>query len=112
MRTATPWVRLQRAGFLAEVVHHSIGVIHASHFDAVINNLLSSLPYTYIRDIPMKTILHTPPTLTDVTAIISDPDWVPSHRREYVTVSATNAEAWRALLPKVDVVLNGIQIDR
>lgn len=105
-------MRLQQAGFLAEVVHHSIGVIHASHFDAVINNLLSSLPYTYIRDIPMKTILHTPPTLTDVTAIISDPDWVPSHRREYVTVSATNAEAWRALLPKVDVVLNGIQIDR
>lgn len=112
IRTATPWVRTQQAGFLAEAVHHSIGVIHASNYDAVINNSLSSLPYTHMRDIPMMTILHTPPTLTDVTAIVSDPEWVPSHRHEYVTVSTTNAEAWRALLPKVDVVLNGIRISQ
>ena len=99
IRTATPWVRVQQAGFLAEAVHHSIGVIHASNFDAVINNSLSSLPYTFMPLLPMMTILHTPPTLSDVTAVISDPDWIPSHRHEYVTVSTTNAEAWRAFLP-------------
>jgi glycosyltransferase involved in cell wall biosynthesis len=43
--------------------------------------------------------------------VISDPDWIPSHRHEYVTVSTTNAEAWRAFLPRVEVVRNGIHLD-
>ncbi|MFM9921311.1 glycosyltransferase [Lacisediminihabitans sp. H27-G8] len=112
IRTATPLVRIQQAGFLAEAVHHSIKIIHDGDFDAVINNSLSSLPYTFMRDLPMMTILHTPPTLTDVTAIVSDPDWTPSELHEYVTVSATNADAWRALLPRVSVVRNGIHLER
>lgn len=110
VRTATPLVRVQQAGFLAEAVHHSIGVIHDMSFDVVVNNSLSSLPYTYMRDLPMMTVLHTPPTLSDVTAIVSRPDWVPSPHHEYVTVSETNADAWRALLPRVLVVRNGIQL--
>ncbi|WP_166804620.1 glycosyltransferase [Cryobacterium sp. TmT3-12] len=112
IRTATPWVRVQQAGFLAEAVHHSIGVIQASNFDAVINSSLSALPFSFMPSLPMMTILHTPPTLSDVNAVISDPDWIPSHRHEYVTVSTTNAEAWRAFLPRVEVVRNGIHIDQ
>ena len=111
-RTATPLVREEQAGFLAEAVHHSIGVIRASQYDVVVNNSLSALPFSHMRDLPMLTILHTPPTLADVTSIVSDPDWVPSKRHEYVTVSTTNAEAWRALLPRVVVVHNGIHLDR
>jgi glycosyltransferase involved in cell wall biosynthesis len=111
-RTATPLVRKEQAGFLAEAVHHSIQVIQSSPFDVVINNSLSALPFSHMRHLAMLTILHTPPTLSDVNSIISDPDWVPSKRHEYVTVSSTNAEAWRALLPRVLVVQNGIRLDR
>lgn len=112
VRTATPLVRREQAGFLAEAVHHSIGVIRTSGFDVVVNNSLSALPFSQMNDLAMLTILHTPPTLADVTAVVSDPDWVPGKRHEYVTVSTTNAEAWRALLPRVLVVHNGIHLDR
>ncbi|MBG6055858.1 glycosyltransferase involved in cell wall biosynthesis [Salinibacterium sp. CAN_S4] len=109
---ASRLVREEQAGFLAEAVHHSIEVIQSSGFDAVINNSLSALPYSFMRHLPMLSILHTPPTLRDVNAVISDPDWVPSKQHAYVTVSATNADAWRALLPRVLVVHNGIHLDR
>ena len=110
VRAATPLVRIQQAGFLAEAVHHSIGIIHSSGFDVVINNSLSSLPYTFMRSVPMMTILHTPPTLSDVNAILTRPGWTPSAVHAYVTVSETNAAAWRTMLPGVQVVNNGIEL--
>jgi glycosyltransferase involved in cell wall biosynthesis len=111
VRAATPLVRIQQAGFLAEAVHHSIRVIQSSDFDVVINNSLSSLPYTFMRAVPMMTILHTPPTLSDVNAILTRPRWKPSAVHAYVTVSETNAAAWRTMLPSVQVVYNGIALE-
>lgn len=111
VRAATPLVRIQQAGFLAEAVNHSIGIIHASNFDVVINNSLSSLPYLLLRSFPMLTILHTPPTLSDVNAILLQPHWKPSPLHAYVTVSESNAAAWRAMLPSVQVVANGIELE-
>ncbi len=112
IRTASPLVRVQQQGFLAEAVHHSIGVIHSSDFDIVLNNSLSSLPFTFMADLAMMTILHTPPTLADVTEIVTDAAWRPGQRHSWVTVSETNAAAWRALLPSVAVVRNGIHLDQ
>jgi glycosyltransferase involved in cell wall biosynthesis len=111
VRAATPLVRRQQAGFLAEAVHHSIGIIRQGDFDVVLNNSLSSLPYTFLRDEPMLTILHTPPTLSDVTAIITAPGWRPSDLHSYLTVSETNAANWRVSLPSVGVVHNGIRLE-
>jgi glycosyltransferase involved in cell wall biosynthesis len=111
-RVATPLVRKQQHGFLAEAVHHSIGVIRNGGFDAVINNSLSSLPFTFMQDCAMLTILHTPPTLTDVTAILTDPEWMPGERHAWVTVSEANADAWRPMLPDVQTVHNGIRLER
>lgn len=111
IRAATPLVRRQQAGFLAEAVHHSIGIIRQDDFDVVLNNSLSSLPYTFLRDEPMLTILHTPPTLSDVTAIITAQGWRPSDLHSYLTVSETNAEYWRSSLPSVGVVHNGIRLE-
>jgi glycosyltransferase involved in cell wall biosynthesis len=110
-RIATPLVRRQQHGFLAEAVHHSIEVIRESDFDAVINNSLSSLPFRFMDDCVMMTVLHTPPTLPDVNAVLVDPGWTPSPRHAWVTVSDANATAWRKLLPAVKTVHNGIQLD-
>lgn len=112
IRVASPFVRKQQHGFLAEAVHHSIGIIAESDFDVVINNSLSSLPYRFMRDIPMLTVLHTPPTLEDVTAVVTESGWSPSPLHSYVTVSATNARDWQRILPNVSVVHNGIYLDR
>jgi glycosyltransferase involved in cell wall biosynthesis len=109
---ASPLVRKQQQGFLAEAVHHSIDEIRAGDFDVVVNNSLSSQPYSDLRDVPMLTILHTPANLVDVTAIVTRPGWTPSALHRYVTVSESNARGWRTLLPDVDVVPNGILLDR
>jgi glycosyltransferase involved in cell wall biosynthesis len=104
---ASALVRKQQQGFLAEAVHHSIEEIRRRDFDVVINNSLSSLPYSSMRDIPMLTILHTPANLDDVTAIVSKPGWAPSPLHSYATVSESNARGW----PDVSVVHNGIKLD-
>jgi glycosyltransferase involved in cell wall biosynthesis len=109
---ATPLVRKQQRGFLAESVHHSIDLIRRSDFDVVVNNSLSSLPYAQMDDLPMLTILHTPANLDDVTAIVEAPGWSPSPLHAWVTVSESNAADWRRLLPEVRVVRNGIHLDR
>jgi len=109
---ASPLVRKQQKGFLAEAVHHSIEAITEGDFDVTVNNSLSSLPYSDMRELRMLTILHTPANLDDVTAIVSRPGWTPSPLHRYVTVSESNARGWRGLLPEVDVVPNGIKLDR
>lgn len=105
---ASPLVRVQQKGFLAEAVHHSIQIISEGDFDIVINNSLSVLPYTHMRHLPMLTILHTPPTLADVNAIVTSPGWSPSPQHLFVTVSESNAAPWRLILPEVHVVHNGV----
>lgn len=112
LRIASPLVRTQQRGFLAEAVHHSIDVIRAGNFDAVINNSLSALPYVFLQNYAMMTVLHTPPTLADVNSVLTHHDWVPSPAHAWLSVSHTNALAWRELLPGVETVLNGIHLDR
>ena len=108
---ASPLVRKQQKGFLAEAVHHSIEAITDGGFDVVVNNSLSSLPYSDMRELRMLTILHTPANLDDVTAIVGGAGWTPSPLHRYVTVSESNARGWRALLPEVGVVPNGIRLE-
>ncbi|THG29911.1 glycosyltransferase [Naasia lichenicola] len=112
IRTASPLVREQQRGFLAEAAHHSIQLIEGGGYDVVINNSLSSLPYRGLRDTAMLTILHTPPTLADVTAVVSSAGWTPGERHAYATVSRANAASWRHLLPSVEVVSNGVDLHR
>jgi glycosyltransferase involved in cell wall biosynthesis len=112
MRIASPLVRTQQRGFLAEAVHHSINIIRAGAFDAVVNNSLSALPYVFLQEQPMMTVLHTPPTLADVTSVLTAADWRPSPKHAWVTVSDVNATAWREMLPQVETVHNGIHLDR
>ena len=80
IRTASPRVRIQQKDFLAEAVHYSIGIIHASELDDVVNNSPSSLQFNFVPDLAMMMILHTPPPLADITEITTDTAWVPGQR--------------------------------
>lgn len=56
---------------LVTVVEEAIADIRAQGYDVVINNSLGPLPYTRLGGQPMITILHTPPTLEKVLAVIT-----------------------------------------
>lgn len=97
---------------LLEVVGRAIEIIRAGDFDLVFNNSLGPLPYTMLSDVAMITVLHTPPTLKKVNAVITRPGWRPGSRHVFVSVSEFNTESWRAVLPAVTCVPNGIYLDQ
>ncbi len=81
---------------LVSAVAAAIASIRADGYDVVLNNSLGPQPYTSLSGQPMITILHTPPTLEKVLAIITEPGWEPDPRHAYVSVSEVNSAAWRA----------------
>jgi len=97
---------------LHDAVHGAIQTIRSEGYDVVFNNSLGPLPYTMLHDHPMLTVLHTPPTLAKVNAVITRPDWRPGPRHAFVSVSEFNSQSWRAVLPEVTCVLNGIYLDQ
>jgi len=97
---------------LVSAVASAIASIRADGYDVVLNNSLGPQPYTSLSGQPMITILHTPPTLEKVLAIITEPGWEPDPRHAYASVSEVNSAAWRSVLPHVVCVPNGIQLDR
>ncbi len=78
----------------------------------IFNNSLGPLPYTMLADRAMITVLHTPPTLAKVNAVITRPGWHPGERHAFVSVSEINSESWRNVLPHVECVPNGIYLDQ
>ena len=97
---------------LAAAISGAIDDIRSGGFDIVLNNSFGPLPYTMLTDWPMLTVLHTPPTLVRVNAVITRPDWRPGARHAYVGVSEFNAQAWRTVLPNVECIPNGIFLDQ
>lgn len=97
---------------LAEVVGKAIATIRSDAYDVVFNNSLGPLPYTELAGVAMLTVLHTPPSLEKVNIVITRSDWHPDRRHRYVSVSEFNSRSWRTLLPKVDCIPNGIQLDQ
>jgi hypothetical protein len=97
---------------LTAAVGSAIASIRADGYDVVLNSSLGPQPYTALADQPMITILHTPPTLEKVLAVITAPGWAPDPRHAYVSVSEVNSAAWREVLPEVTCVPNGIRLDR
>lgn len=96
---------------LDTAVASALDTIRGGGYDVVLNNSFSPLPYTELAGQPMMTVLHTPPTLERVLAVITDPAWAPDPRHEFVSVSEVNSGAWRAFLPHVRCVPNGIRLD-
>ncbi|MCW2811001.1 MAG: glycosyltransferase [Friedmanniella sp.] len=97
---------------LAEVVHGVIGTIRHGDYDVVLNNSFGHLPFFAMADLPMLTVLHTPPTLERVNEIITAPGWQPGRRHVFVSVSEHNTASWRSVLPEVGCVPNGVYLDR
>lgn len=110
-RSSGPAVR-RSEDILSRVVTQGIRTIRAGAFDAVLNNSLGPLPYSLLNGHPMLTVLHTPPTLEKVLAVITQPNWRPDPAHRWVSVSDTNTRAWAPLLPDVVSVWNGIRLDQ
>ena len=90
----------------------AITSIMGGDFDLVFNNSLSPLPYTDLGDWPMVTILHAPPTLEKVNAVLTRPGWRAGSRHVFAGVSRVNAASWRPMLAQVQSVPNGIYLDQ
>lgn len=80
--------------------------------DAVLNNSLSPQPLIRLRSLPMLTVLHIPATLEPLLEVTDAAGWTPPAHHRWASVSVSNALAWRHRLPSVDVVPNGIDLDR
>lgn len=88
----------------------AIEAIRQGKFDAVINNSLSPIPHGTLQGIPTVHILHTPPLPRIIAQLQTLRKTDEVHR--YVTVSQTNAKKWSQWLPDLQVVSNGIDVDR
>ena len=97
---------------LDRAVRRALDEIAQAGFDIVFNNSLSPLPYTELSDWPMITVLHTPPTLEKVNAVIQVPGWRPGPRHVFVGVSEANSLLWRTKLKYVRCISNGIDLHR
>ncbi|UWX98584.1 glycosyltransferase [Arthrobacter zhaoxinii] len=87
----------------------AIAAVRDGGFDVVVNNSLSLLPYLELADVPMLTILHTPPLPWIVDAVEDGrAPLSPLHR--FVSVSARNATGWSTHLPDLHVIHNGIRL--
>lgn len=84
----------------------------ASNADVVLNNSLSPVPLQRMRSAPMLTVLHTPATLNRVLRVLDEPGWTAPKHHRWASVSASNAIAWQHRLPRVDVVPNGIELQK
>ncbi|GAA3697455.1 glycosyltransferase family 4 protein [Microlunatus aurantiacus] len=101
-----------RSGVILDVaVRSALAAIRQDRYDVVLNNSFSALPYTELAAQPMITILHTPPTLEKVLAVITDPAWAPDPVHAFVSVSEVNSASWRRLLAGVRCIPNGIRLD-
>ena len=76
------------------VLSFALRAIRRDGYDVVLNNSLGPLPYTMLPGQPTVTVLHTPPTLEKVNAVITRPGWRPDRCHRYVSVSEFNSASW------------------
>jgi glycosyltransferase involved in cell wall biosynthesis len=93
--------------YLALMIH--LMTDGAGRYDVVHNNSLHHLPVAMARaiSVPLVTTLHTPPTPWLESAITTGP--CPA---TFVAVSAGTAGAWRHVVPDVQIVMNGVDLER
>lgn len=90
----------------------AVASIARGGFDAVLNNSLSPVPFRTLHDAAVLTLLHTPTDLPRTNAVLDAPDWRPGPRHAYAAVSEHTARDWRARLPTVGCIPNGIDLRR
>ncbi|MET3809714.1 glycosyltransferase [Arthrobacter sp. UYEF3] len=96
---------------LDRAMERAVTLIRTGSFDAVVNNSLSPIPHRVLVQLPTLHVLHTPP-LPRLIEVFKQADRRPDSLNRYVTVSQTNAQPWRQWLPELDVIHNGIALDR
>lgn len=90
---------------------YAIEMIRGGDFDAVLNNSLSPVPQYALDGVPTLHVLHTP-VLPRLAEIFGASGWEPDPMHRFATVSHANATQWREWLPTIEVIHNGIALDR
>lgn len=101
--------RLQ-AEWSEQAIRRACRDVAGSEVDLVMNNSLSALPHELLAEHRVLTIMHSPVPVPSFMDYFSRIAHLPERHR-FVTVSESNAAAWREHHDQVDVLPNGIDID-
>lgn len=92
-------------------MERAVRLIRTGSFEAVVNNSLSPVPHRVPVQLPTLHVLHTPP-LPRLVEIFKQANRRSDPLNRYVTVSQTNAQPWQPWLPELEIIHNGIALDR
>ena len=101
----------QQHDVLDGAMERALRLIQDGSFDAVVNNSLSPVPHRVLVQLPTLHVFHTPP-LPRLIEILKDSTKTPNLMHRYVTVSEANARPWREWIPAIDIIHNGIVLER
>ncbi|MCT2260790.1 glycosyltransferase [Brachybacterium muris] len=93
-----------------EAIRRACEMAASTDDDLVVNNSLSPLPHELLSSCRLLTIMHSPVPVPAFVEFFARTSELPEQHR-FVTVSESNAEAWREHYPEVGVLPNGINID-
>ncbi|MCF0059117.1 glycosyltransferase family 4 protein [Dyadobacter sp. CY356] len=84
--------------------------IDNDELDIIFNNSLNYVPIMMaaLVSAPMVTVLHTPPIFELKNAIRQEQSY---KKIKYISVSATNADNWKAYAPDCGVIPNGVDLE-
>ncbi|MBM7500876.1 glycosyltransferase involved in cell wall biosynthesis [Brachybacterium muris] len=93
-----------------EAIRRACEMAASTDDDLVVNNSLSPLPHQLLSSCRLLTIMHSPVPVPAFVEFFARTSELPEQHR-FVTVSESNAKAWREHYPEVGVLPNGIDID-
>ncbi|PZP17181.1 MAG: glycosyl transferase [Brachybacterium faecium] len=100
----------QQAQWSQEAIRRACAMTAEGDADLVLNNSLSALPHELLAEHRLITVMHSPVPVPAFVDYFSRTAQLPARHR-FVTVSESNAAAWREHHDHVGVLPNGIDID-
>lgn len=100
----------QQAQWSQEAIRRGCAMTAEGDADLVLNNSLSALPHELLAEHRLITVMHSPVPVPAFVDYFSRTAQLPARHR-FVTVSESNAAAWREHHDHVGVLPNGIDID-
>lgn len=100
----------QQSTWSEEAIRRACALVAEGDADLVLNNSLSALPHELLAERRLITLMHSPVPVPSFMDYFERTATLPVRHR-FVTVSESNAAAWREHHDHVDVLPNGIDID-
>ncbi|MCT1654784.1 glycosyltransferase [Brachybacterium muris] len=100
----------QQVQWSEEAIRRACALVAEGDADLVLNNSLSALPHELLAERRLITLMHSPVPVPAFMDYFERTATLPERHR-FVTVSESNAAAWREHHDDVGVLPNGIDID-